>query len=641
MRARRRIHAAALAALFFFAYAWFLPPGSPELFGTNNAVRFYLAKSLAFDGDVTIERYYRGGIDAASFGGHLYSGKAPAASCFAAPVIRLVSLVAKAPRAVPDRVYLYLARVAVISIPSVAMILALHGFLLRLGVSDRRADLLCLGYGLGTMAFPYSTEFVGHQLAAAFLFFGFLALASARGIRGPGRFGASTVRCAPFAAAGLCAGFAVASDYQTALIAALLFAAMVPLRRPRCVAAFAFGCIPGAAMILAYNHACFGNPLSFPYAHEAMPIARQVQGQGLFGVQTPRLVPLAKLAFSPWRGLFFGSPFLLLAAPGLRALWRGEAGDAAGIGDRRLAAICLCACGGYLLFNSSYGAWSGGAGYGPRFLVPAIPFLCIPVAAFAVRASRGAWILAAALIACSVAYHLVGTAAGPLAHEYLRNPVREFLLPSLLRGNVRPNWGAEAGWPPAAGLAALVAILSLCGVVARSTAKGGTGGEGRRRPDPAGRALLFLCAAAAGAMALLFLLHRTEETAYRYGVLGHGYEVAGDADAAIACFEKSLEMDPRDGRVIDDLTRLLIERGDHRRALEANIRAFSVAPRPQAGERCALLARLASLSERIATSPGDAALRAEHARLLEGLGVQTAATPDGRNAAGETMGRSR
>ncbi len=212
MRARRRIHAAALAALFFFAYAWFLPPGSPELFGTNNAVQFYLAKSLAFDSDVTIERYYRG-IDAASFGGHLFPARRPRRAYFAAPVIRLVSLVAKAPR-VPDRVYLYLARVAVISIPSVAMILALHGFLLRLGVSDRRADLLCLGYGLGTMAFPYSTEFVGHQLAAAFLFFGFLALASARGIRGPGRFGASTVRCAPFAAAGLCAGSAVASDYR-------------------------------------------------------------------------------------------------------------------------------------------------------------------------------------------------------------------------------------------------------------------------------------------------------------------------------------------------------------------------------------------------------------------------------------------
>jgi hypothetical protein len=624
MCARRRIHAAALGALFFSAYAWFLPPGSPELFGTNNAVRFYLAKSLALDGDFTIERYYRGGIDAASFGGHLYSGKAPAVSFFAAPVIRLVSLVAKSPRAVPDRVYLYIARLAVISIPSVAMLLALHGFLLRMGVSCRRADLLCLGYGLGTMAFPYSTEFVGHQLAAALLLRCFLGLASAWRIRGPGRPDASTVRCGPIAAAGLCAGFAVASDYQTALIAAVLFAAMVPLRRPRCVAAFALGCIPGAAMILAYNYACFGNPLSFPYAHEAMPIAREVQGRGLFGVQTPRLIPLVKLAFSPWRGLFFGSPFLLLAAPGLLALRRGDAVDAAGVGGRRLAAICICACGGYLLFNSSYGAWSGGAGYGPRFLVPAIPFLLIPVAALLVRAPNGVCLLATVLAAFSISYHLVGTAAGPLAHEYLRNPVREFLLPSLLRGNVRPNWGAEAGWPPAAGLATLVAILSLCAAVVWSTAEGGTGGGGRRRTDAAERALLLLCAAAAAAMAVLFLLHRTEETAYRYGVLGHSYDVAGDPEAAIACFERSLGMDPRDGRVIDDLTRLLIERGDYRKAFEANARGLASRPGDRTLQaRAAALAQLCAAAGALPPGP-DAPAPAPPAggvAPLEGMGV--------------------
>ncbi len=73
--------------------------------------------------------------------------------------------------------------------------------------------------------------------------------------------------------------------------------------------------------------------------------------------------------------------------------------------------------------------------------------------------------------------------------------------------------------------------------------EGGTGGRGGGAPvRPGGRC----CSSARpprAPMALLFLLHRTEETAYRYGVLGHGYEVAGDADAAIACFEKSLEMD--------------------------------------------------------------------------------------------------
>ncbi len=565
MRARHALHAASLAALFLAAYAWFLPPEPPESWGTNTAVRFYLAKGLGLDGSFAIERHYQKGIDAASFGGHLYSGKAPAASFLAAPVIRALSAARGGTAGVSDRMLLYAARLAVVSIPSVLMILALHGFLLRRGISCRSADLAVLGYGLGTMAFPYSTEFMGHQLAAVFLFWCFLCLWAGRA---PGRPNGFSL------AAGLFAGMAAAAEYQAAVISAILFLFLGPSpRRPVRFLLFVLGCLPGAAMALGYNYACFGNPLSFPYAHEAMPVARLVQGRGLFGVQAPRFVPLVKLAFSPWRGIFFGSPFLLLSIPGARLLWReGAAG-------RRLAALCICAFGAFILFNSSYGAWSGGASFGPRFLVPVIPFLVIPAAESLSRRGRGAAVLSALLAAYSIAFHFVGTSAGPTAHEYLRNPVREFLLPSLLRGNVRPNWGGEAGLAGAWGLLPLAVFLPLCGLFARMTR---VEGPVRREPcaaDGVERGLLTACGAAAFVMACLFAFHGTDATPFRYAVLGHAYDAAGDADAAIPFFEKALSMDPREMRVVDDLTRILLEKGEYGKAIEANVRALAANPR--------------------------------------------------------------
>jgi len=497
------LHLTALALLLVFAYAYFLPPASPEKFGTNNSVRFYLTKSLTLDGSFTIEKYYRGGIDAALYNGHYYSGKAPAASFLAVPVFWIIWHVAD--DTIPEWLYLYLVQLVVISFPSVLLAVLLHGFLVRLGAPCRIADLLVVGYSLGTMAFPYSTQFMGHQLAAVFLFGCFTSLlrwlesetargrdgeTECRGIgvseyRGFGdrrdsesptpRLAASPIRplavsparpLAPLLRAGLFAGLAVAADYQVALVVCILVLFTVfSFRRLGAVFTFALGCIPGVLFVLLYNYASFGNPLSFPYAHEAMPIAREVQSKGLFGVKIPQLMPLLMLLFSPWRGLFFISPFLLLSIPGLCCLAtqpqeRGDFGRGAGVSGKRLFWICGLAVAGYLLFNSSYTAWSGGSGYGPRFLVPVLPFAVIPIAAIMGSGSKRYYWLLVLLVLYSVAFQCVGTAGGPLAHEYLRNPVREFLLPGVMRGDVRPNWCTLAGFRAGPSMVLYAALLA-------------------------------------------------------------------------------------------------------------------------------------------------------------------------------------
>jgi hypothetical protein len=426
-------------------------------------------------------------------------------------------------------------------------------------------------------------------------------------------------------------GMAVCADYQTALILLIIFCFTVfPSRRIGSILTFALGCMPGIVLILWYNYACFGNALSFPYAHEAMPIAREVQSQGIFGVQVPRLVPFIKLLFSPWRGLFFVSPFLLLAIPGFYSLARSTAeGDdleqKVGLGRRRLFWVCLLICLGYILFNSSYKAWSGGSGYGPRFLVPVIPFLVVPIGALMATRQRAYGWLLALLVIYSVAFHLVATSGGPLAHEYLRNPVGEFLLPSVVRGNIRANICSFLGWRTGASLLPFIGVTGGLAVVFFATGKGYAARESSPL-DPVDRVLRGACMAGALAMVVLLAVHRTEETAYRYAILGVSYDWVGDTEMAIPLFEQSLRMDPGDRRVLDHLTGILIARGEFRKALEINIRALAARrPGPGLQARCTLLMRAADLAAQIKARPGDRELPAKLSEIVRALGYQASA----------------
>jgi len=653
MKSKRMLHCAALGFIVLVSYAYFVPPTSPEYFSTNASVRFYLTKSLALDKSFAIEKYYLGGIDAAYYQGHYYSGKAPAASFLGVPVYWVASQTIGRYFTLPDWIYLYLVQVCVISLPSVLVALFLHGFLCRFVPSEWYADLLVIGYSLGTMAFPYSTQFVGHQLAAVLLFCCFLTLLKWRResiladppIR---RFADSPTRplspspCRRVTASpvrlfwgGVLGGLAVAADYQVMLILCVMFIfAVLSFRRPGDIVIFALGCVPGVLFVLLYNYACFGDIMSFPYAHEAMPIAREVQSQGLFGVQMPKLMPFLMLLVSPFRGMFFVSPFLLLVIPGLYSLAR-KSPDAdsmetsIGLSRERLFWLCLSSVLGYMLLISSYGAWAGGAGYGPRFLVPVIPFFILPIASLMARGPRGYGIVLGILVAYSVSFHFVGTAGGASAHEHLWNPVREFLLPAILRGDVRPNWLTLLGCPRGVSLVAPVALL--CGGSALFLATGKRMRTVRERPPLKSADILFLwlCILIACAMALLFTFYKTEESAYRYAVIGHSYDCSGDREAAIPYFEKSLQMDSLNPLVRNDLTAILVERGEYRKSLEIHLRALAVRPEePETKARAALLVRIMDVSRAIASSPQRKELLLERAALLDKLGCPAAAQRD-------------
>jgi len=145
--------------------------------------------------------------------------------------------------------------------------------------------------------------------------------------------------------------------------------------------------------------------------------------------------------------------------------------------------------------------------------------------------------------------------------------------------------------------------------------------------------LWWLCLLGALAMGLLFVFHRTEETAYRYAVIGHSYDWSGDPEAAIPCFEKSLQMEPGNPLVLNDLTLILAGRGGYERALAINLRALAI----HQGEmeirtRADLLSRIVDISNAIAASPRRKELLRERAALLEKLGCPAAAQRDREEA---------
>jgi hypothetical protein len=168
------------------------------------------------------------------------------------------------------------------------------------------------------------------------------------------------------AASGLCAGLAVLVEYQAAIIGAVLLV-YVATRTARAALVFVAAALPSAFALALYNTAAFGSPFRLSYSYVSETFARE-QSTGFFGIGTPDLDGLVEVLFS-WKGLVVQSPVLLLGAVGLALLWRSSA--------RAEAAACLTIAGLFLALTAGYYNPIGGLSPGPRFFIPALPFLAV------------------------------------------------------------------------------------------------------------------------------------------------------------------------------------------------------------------------------------------------------------------------
>ena len=153
---------------------------------------------------------------------------------------------------------------------------------------------------------------------------------------------------------------------------------------------FTLGVLPCLAVLLAYNVAAFGSPFALNTSFQN-PAFKEIAPAFLGMFSWPSWFATLVLTVSPWRGLFVLSPVLVLAAVVLVRRWKMEAL----VVERRLILGCAAF---FFLINICFNGFHGGFAAGPRYLIPALPFLCLPLAAAFVRWPCATTVLAAVSI---------------------------------------------------------------------------------------------------------------------------------------------------------------------------------------------------------------------------------------------------
>src|SRR5437762_843011 len=93
----------------------------------------------------------------------------------------------------------------------------------------------------------------------------------------------------------------------------------------RAVTALALGALACAAVLMAYQYACFGSPFHLTYSSEE---GFEGMKQGWFGLNLPRVIGFSPILFGDYRGLLPIAPVLALAPIGLVVIGRRARGAA-------------------------------------------------------------------------------------------------------------------------------------------------------------------------------------------------------------------------------------------------------------------------------------------------------------------------
>lgn len=351
-----------LFACYLFTYTGLIQ-------SSDGLAMFATAHSMARQGTIDSNQLIWMGNQQGNFGpdGNLYSRKGLGMTILAVPLVWLASLW-------PG---LGLVQTALLLNP---LLTAWTGGLLyratrRVGLRRGTGVAVALLYGLGTLAWPYTQTFFSDPVCAWGLTgaaYGLLAHVQ-------------TARKRYLLLGGLAWGIAYLARvinlmtlplFALGLVAAIFAAAPVehpdrlPLPRPRSFAGglrslfvdhwrplvtFAAPIAAAGAWSLWWNWARYGNVWDSGYVETESFSA--VWWFGLYG-----------LLIGPSRGLVWYSPILLLAVAGI-GWWR-----------RQQPLVLLFCAGLTLLYIGVYAKWymwHGGYSWGPRFLVPALPFLAL------------------------------------------------------------------------------------------------------------------------------------------------------------------------------------------------------------------------------------------------------------------------
>lgn len=444
---RRRVVLAAFAVQLVWFTGFFPPHNNPNELSRFEAVVAFV-ESGTFSIDETVRRF-GDQMDKSVWNGRTYSNKAPGLIFAAVPVYRLLRVFFPEPREGWSLVFV-LTRFFTMSL---ICFLALARFARRLEAqSSATAAAIGCAVAFGTPFLFYSRTLFSHAWTASLLFLAWDVIVTSE--ETPRR------RSAFLFAAGLLAGWAAISEYPAALVAVVLAARVVAGARGRRTSGAAFfgaGAVPALALLAAYDAVCFGSPWRLSSACEAFPAYAALARRPLLGFGPPTLAGLFGTLFSPRRGLFVFSPFLLWSIGGWLSWWRSGR-------DRRDCIFTLAIALAVWLPITGYVNWDGGWSLGMRYLLPGVFFAAMAIPrALETPLSRGLFLAAAAY---SIALHTFASLSYAHYPNAIGWPVAAVSAWLLARGAVAPNLGLWLGLSPWLSLLPAVVLVATAYAVA-------------------------------------------------------------------------------------------------------------------------------------------------------------------------------
>jgi Dolichyl-phosphate-mannose-protein mannosyltransferase len=414
-------------------------------------------------------------VDDFELNGNWYSALAPGTAILALPFVGVGFML--------DGHFTVFGYAMILSEVFVALANSIAAYLVyaigRFFFSKKTSVFLAFVYAFATISWPFATYFFQSDVAAMFdLLAVFFVMRITRSDDGKLR---------DAVLAGIAVAGALTTDYVNVIFIPIIMGYLLfSLRRKghtrRFSLAFLLASLIGILLIGLYNEAIFGtvfHTTEQAYLNSSTPL-----GEFSYPIYEGIYLNL----ISPLRGLLVFSVFLLLGVFGYVDMLR--------LKKYRAEALFLLAC--FLGVFLPYSAWydpTGGAAFGPRFLVSAIPFLILPAGLVIETGVRRMRVLAFILYAVGVVINGMAGITSALAptQNYGMFPFLSSTLPSFLSGGIDVWWLSyvHSYWPiPAVLLIALAVVLPLISdrLLSRRDARMGTAPITvvQGAPDPAG-----------------------------------------------------------------------------------------------------------------------------------------------------------
>ena len=323
---------------------------------------FLAAQSIALGGGAAVDENPSIPLEPGR-GGQLYSKFAAGQSLLEAPSIFAAHALTRRINNPGYRYYLlFFAAMCMTPLVSALAVVLFFMICLKLDYGPGPSLWLTLFFGLCTMAWPYSGTGFSEPLQMLLLCGGFYSALCAAMLKR---------RVLWAALCGLCLGGMMLTKPVAVILAPffLLYlawpagssqSATRASRLPGAVS-FCMGLVPGAAGMLFYNFIRFGSLWNFGYnsGHDAW-----------FGFSTPQLSGLYGMFFSPGKSLFLFVPVLVASLFFIRDFLTRFP---------RETFLIFSGFTAWSLFYSRWWAWHGDWCWGPRFLLPFIPLLLLPL----------------------------------------------------------------------------------------------------------------------------------------------------------------------------------------------------------------------------------------------------------------------